>query len=77
MNIARGEFLREAGHGDADFCRHAVGVFLKHRSLVAPGQKLWVIGDIGDQCKHFGCAVPDQNGLVNGFHTMGIWAQLY
>ena len=74
VNVARGEALRQAGNGNSDFGGHAMGGFLKHRSPVTPGQKLGVIGDVGDQCKHFGCAVPDQNGLVNGFHTIKGWA---
>jgi hypothetical protein len=37
--------------------------------MVAPGQKLRIAVDIGDQGKHLLGAVPDQHGLVNGFHV--------
>ena len=49
----------------------------QHAGLVTPGQKGRVIGHIGDQREHFFGAVPDEDGLVNGFHTMRSGLQLY
>jgi hypothetical protein len=39
--------------------------------MVAPRQKLRVMVNSGDQNIHFLGAVPDKNGLANGFHIKG------
>ena len=42
----------------------------QHLTLLAPGEKLRVVLNVGDQREHFLRAVPEQNGLVNRFHTI-------
>ena len=43
-------------------------VLLEHRGVVAPGQELGILGHVGDQGVHLLGAVPDEDGLVDGFH---------
>src|SRR4030095_14790506 len=63
--------LMERAEGQPHLRRHAGLVLLDHLGTVAPGQELGILRDIGHQGVHLVGAVPDQDGLVNGFHSMG------
>ena len=74
MHVARDKALLEAGHGNADFGHHAIWRVLKHTAEIAPRQELRVILALDDELVHFRRAVPDENGFVDCFHRMLLYA---
>jgi hypothetical protein len=70
MCVLGGETLFEPGKGNTHLGPHALGRLVKDCSLVTPRQKLGVTRNVDHQIEHFGSAVPNQDGLLNGFHTI-------
>jgi len=70
MQVAGGKALLQAADGHAHSSGH--GVLLSHQHLcpITPRQKLRIPIDISHQSKHLFGTEPDQNRLLNRFHTI-------
>jgi hypothetical protein len=72
MGVAGREAFVQATKGHTDAGGHAIFLRVENVCLITPGQKLRIGRDIHHQIKHFLGGEPDQYGLLNGFHRMGL-----